>query len=250
MCGLVVYSFMKNIKNKDQYKKISFQKGRVFLFIDETGDPGSPESTSSSRYFQLNIVAIHRDSLHSLNRHLSAFRYFKNSGRELKRHNRDFKILADIFIDLASKDKVLFTSFILQKEGYVKRTTEKVSSNQIRNYLVKIALECIFIKLIDINTQENNIEIVFDRYLESEKDECELRNYIRKNYKLPKIDKIVQIDSEYSESLQISDFLGRFVKGHFIDADAGLKLEVFEHIHVFFVKDAGVIQAKSAQDTQ
>lgn len=243
---------MNHIIKQDQEidLKISFPKGRVFIFIDETGDPGQPENKSSSRYFQLNITVIHRDSLHSLNRHLSAFRYFKNSGRELKRHARDFKILSDIFIDLAHQDNVLFTSFILEKEKYVRNSAIKPNSNQIRNHIVKVALEYIFIDLIDINMESNNIEIVFDRYLESEKDEEDLKSYIRKNYKLPKINKIVQIDSEYSESLQISDFLGRFVKNYFIDGNTSLKLDLLDFIKVFIIKDSCVIKAKSAQDTQ
>ena len=37
----------------------TFGKGRVFLFVDETGDPGHPSETSSSRYYQLNIMIIH-----------------------------------------------------------------------------------------------------------------------------------------------------------------------------------------------
>jgi hypothetical protein len=241
---------MEDKIDQNKTSKLTFPKGRVFVFIDETGDPGDPSNKSSSRYFQLNIIVIHRESLHVLNKHLSAFRYFKNSGKELKRHNRDLEILTQIFIELASVSNVLFSSFIINKENYFEDCIFNFTPNNLRNFIIKISLEYIFNKLTHIDSESNNIEIVFDRYLESEKDEYELKQYLRGNYKLPKFDKIVQVDSEYSDSLQASDFLGKFVKDCFIDKNIHINMDILNLIRVFNVENNNIIKAKSAQDTQ
>ncbi len=245
---------MKSYNEKnlvEQMVKKSFGKGRVFLFIDETGDPGHPESTSSSRYYQLNITITHRDSLASLHKHLAAFRYFKDSGKELKRHTRDTKLLAGIFTDLHKKSDVVFLSFILDKEKYtgpylnkIGKTAFTYDSNKFRNFVVRRSFEYIFENLIEIDKEANNVEVVFDRYLESEKDEESLKAYLRGNYRLPALEKIVQVDSEYSEAVQVSDFIGRFVKEHCFDNNENMTVDVFDFIKIYILENPDLICEK------
>jgi hypothetical protein len=239
---------MEHKIDQNKIPRLTFPKGRVFIFIDETGDPGHPSNKSSSRYFQLNMTLIHRDSLHHLNRHLSAFRYFKNSGKELKRHVRDFKILVEVLIDLAYKHNVLFMSFLLEKEKYVENDTLNFTPNDIRNFMLKNSLEYIFSEIVYINSELNNIELVFDRYLESESDELNLKRYLRRNNLLPKLEKITQVDSEYSDSVQVSDYIGKFVKECYIDKIN--QVNPYDFIKVFDLKNGIFIKTKSAQDTQ
>jgi hypothetical protein len=231
--------------------KKTFGKGRVFLFVDETGDPGHPNQTSSSRYYQLNIVIIHRESLANMHKHLSAFRYFKDSGKELKKHTYDSKLLARVFEDLFKKSNVLFTSFILEKSKYTGPYLKKFGKsafaynpNKFRNFVVRRSLEHIFSKLVDIDSENNNIEIVFDRYLESESDEESLKKYLRGNYNLPAFEKIVQVDSEYSEAVQVSDFIGRFVKEHCFDGNENMTVDVFDFIRIFILENPDTISEK------
>lgn len=229
----------------------TFAKGRIFLFLDETGDPGHPLETSSSRYYQLNIAIIHRESLASMHKHLAAFRYFKDSGKELKKHTRDAKILAGVFDDLVKKSNVLFVSFILEKEKYTGPYLKKIGKsefaydpNKFRNFVVKRSLEYIFAKLIKVDDENNNVELVFDRYLESETDEENLKKYLRGNYKLPAFEKIVQVDSEYSEAVQVSDFIGRFVKEHCFDSNEEMTVDVFDFIRIFILENPDIINEK------
>ena len=228
-----------------------FSKGRIFLFMDETGDPGHPSETSSSRYYQLNIMIIHRESLASMHKHIAAFRYFKDSGKELKKHTRDAKILAGVFEDLVRKNNVLFVSFILEKEKYIGPYLKKIGKsafaydpNKFRNFVVKRSLEYIFAKLIKVDDENNNIELVFDRYLESETDEENLKKYLRGNYKLPAFENIVQVDSEYSEAVQVSDFIGRFVKEYCFDGNEDMTTDVFDFIRIFILENPDTINEK------
>jgi hypothetical protein len=235
---------MNKINNQDKIQTHSFPKGRIFIFIDETGDPSHYSNSSSSQYFQFNFTIIHRESLHKLNKHMASFRYFKDSGKEFKRYIRDEKILAGLCADLVYKENVLFLSFILDKKEYIdtylngiKKDKDKFDTNKFRNYVIKQCFEYIFNNLINIETQINNIEVIFDRYLESEEDENSLKKYLRGNNKLPKLDKIVQIDSEYSDSIQVSDFIGKLVKEYCLDLDPVLEVNIFEFIQVFDLKN-------------
>jgi hypothetical protein len=240
-----------NKNNLTEQSPKVFPKGRVFLFVDETGDPGHPDETSASRYYQLNVAIIHRESLHHLHKHLSAFRYFKDSGKELKKYTRDAKVLAGVFSDLASKENVLFYSFILEKAKYTGPYLKKFNKsafvydpNKFRNFVVRRSFEYIFSRLVSIDKETNNLEIVFDRYLESESDEENLKKYLRGNYNLPTFEKIVQVDSEYSEAVQVSDFIGRFVKEHCFDGNEKMTIDVFDFIKIFILENPDLISEK------
>lgn len=235
----------------EQPPRKTFAKGRVFLFVDETGDPGHPSSESSSRYYQLNVAVVHRESLAQMHKHLAAFRYFKDSGKELKKHTRDAKTLAGVFTDLAHKDNILFVSFILEKAKYtgpylkrIGKTDFAYNPKKFRNFVVRRSFEHIFSKLVEIDPETNNLEVVFDRYLESEADEENLKEYLRGNYKLPAFEKIVQVDSEYSEAVQMSDFIGRFVKEHCFDGNENMTVDVFDFIRIFILENPDTISEK------
>ncbi len=221
------------------------------MFVDETGDPGHPSETSSSRYYQLNIAIIHRESLAQLYKHFSAFRYFKDTGKELKRYTKDSKVLAGVFSDLVHKHNVIFVSFILEKEKYtgpylkkINKTAFAYDPNKFRNFVVRRSFEHIFSKLVSIDPENNNVEIVFDRYLESETDEESLKKYLRGKYHLPAFEKIVQVDSEYSEAVQVSDFIGRFVKEHCFDGNENMTVDVFDFIRIFILENPDTISEK------
>lgn len=232
-------------------KKLNFDKGRVFLFVDETGDPGHPSKVDASRYYQLNISVVHRNALRHLNKHLAAFRYFRDSGNELKKHTKDSKILGGVFKDLAGKDGILFVSFILNKVNYtgpylhkIRKTAFSYDAKKFRNFIVRRSLEYTFSQLVEVDSQINNIELVFDRYLDSDEDEENLKKYLRGNYNLPAFEKIVQVDSEYSEAVQVSDFIGRFVKSHCFDGNEHMTNDVFDFIRIFILENPDIISEK------
>ncbi len=232
-------------------EKVIFDKGRIFLFIDETGDPGHPSKKDASRYYQLNILIAHRDGLRHLNKELAAFRYFRDSGKELKKYVAETKILAGIFKNLANKNGILFLSFILTKEKFmdnylhrIGKNSDNYNPNKFRNFIVRKSLEYVFAHILSIDSERNNIEIVFDRYLESETDEEALKKYLRGNYTLPTFEKIVQIDSEYSEAVQVSDFIGRLVKDYCFDQYTDSTIDIHDFIRIFILEGSGDISEK------
>lgn len=226
-----------------EIEKQKFQSGRVFLFIDETGDPGHPADTSSSDYYQLNLVICGRGALKDLHKHIASFRYFNDSGKELKKHTRDAKTFAGILKNLSSKKDILFVSYILEKKKYtgpylvkIKKSAGEFNPAKFKNFIIRMSLEHLFKKVISVNSERNNIEVVFDRYLESSSDEQNLKDYLLGNYRLPHFEHIVQVDSEYSEAIQISDYIGHFVKSHCFDGKPDNN-DIFDFIKIFVLEN-------------
>jgi len=231
-----------NLKIETRKKK-TFENGWVFFFVDETGDPGHPSKKDSSRYYQLNIAIAHRSSLKQLNKHIAAFRYFKDTGKELKKHTHDMKVLGGAFKDVSKKDGIIFLSYILSKENYTGPYLSKIGKDKFtydpkkfRNFVIRKSFEHIFREVVDVNLESHNLELVFDRYLESESDEDNLKQYLRGNYNLPHFEKIVQVDSEYSEAVQVSDYIGRYVKEYCFDGNEKMVTPLFDFIRIFVLE--------------
>jgi hypothetical protein len=196
---------------------------RLFLFIDETGDPGHPDQLSASRYYYLNIIVSGREGVAQLTKHLSAFRYFNNATKELKRYSRQSEQLKDIFQDLQDTGVAGLFSFGVNKAEYVgpylkriKRGESDYDAKKFRNYVVRMSLECLFSHHTNLRNF-SEIEIIFDRYLENEDEQENLAEYLRGNYRLPNFFHILQVDSEYCDPVQAADYLGRIVKEYHID---------------------------------
>jgi len=213
---------------------------RTFLFIDETGDPGHPSHRDASRFFQLNIVVASRSGVQEVVKHFSRFRYFRDAGKELERYvQRDIEKIRELFEITAAHSAVRYYSFYLDKSAYIGPYLKQIGVSKhdynpykFRNFIVRMALEKVFrdimFALLKL-TPEPEIELVFDRYLTSETDEQNLRQYLRGNYKLPNFLHIVQVDSEYSDLVQVSDLLGKLTKKTVFDGSDG-SLE-FAHIY-------------------
>lgn len=90
---------------------------RLFLFIDETGDPGHIAKEGSSPYYQVNIVSCTEVGLEEITKQISRFRFFRKSGKELKRYKREADLLIDICMVLYFFG-VVFQAFIIQKEAF------------------------------------------------------------------------------------------------------------------------------------
>ncbi|MDB5264521.1 MAG: hypothetical protein JWN64_92 [Parcubacteria group bacterium] len=211
---------------------------RIFLFIDESGDPGSLESPDSSTFYQLNIVAVTRSSLKVISQHLSRFRYFQDAGKELKRYitPKFKKKLCELFEICSENPGIELGIFHITKKNYtgpyLEVGNEKFSHNPKRfsNFLIRRSLET-FLK--DILPRNNaglfskglEIEVVFDRFLLNERDEQNLKDYLRKKSYLPSLSHITQVDSDYSDFVQFADYLGKLAKDVLVDTTHDCSLE-------------------------
>ena len=137
--------------------------------------------------------------------------------------------MRDLFETCARHPAVAFFSFFLHKEKYVGPYLKRIGvgkhdydANKFRNFVVRKSLEKVCRNVLssvsDITT-EPEIELVFDRYLAGEDDEQNLRQYLRGNYQLPNFLHIVQVDSGYSDLVQVADLLGTLVKRSVFDGN-------------------------------
>lgn len=208
--------------------------GKVFVFIDETGDPGHPDHPDASRMYQLNITVTTRPGIREIVKHFSRFRYFREADKELEKYIRSLDIIHELFTICSSHPGIAFYSFYLQKEAYVGPYLKSIGVGKhdynptlFKNFIVRTSLESLFEELLpkgsDVLFQKGlEFELVFDRYLPREIDEQNLRQYLQGNYKLPPFSNIVQVDSEYSDLIQVTDVLGTLVKQAMSGGDSKL----------------------------
>lgn len=204
--------------------------GRLFLFIDETGDPGRPDTADSSAFYQLNVVTTSRSDLPKIVEHVSRFRYFLDAGKELERYRRQRGKLCELLQVASGLPQTRLHAFYLLKASYLGpylrgtgRGKYDWNPTKFRNFVIRKSLERVFADLLprhwnDLYAKGLEIELVFDRFLPTEMEEQNLKQYLRGNYRLPPFLHIVQVDSEYSDMVQLADLLGRLVKQEVIDS--------------------------------
>ncbi len=207
---------------------------KLFLFIDESGDPGHVSLPDASSYYQLNILIATPTGIAQVARYISRFRYFLDAGKELKRYASYNSVLIDMLRLLHDSEQIEMKCFHIHKQEYVgpylRKPEGKYGYNPklFRNFIIRKSLEHVFSS--KNLSRELEIELVFDRFLVSQEEERNLIRYLRENYSLPNFLHITQIDSCYSEQLQIADYVGRAVKDLLVDAKnnrAGEFIEIY-----------------------
>lgn len=227
--------------NKNPLLKLK-ELERIFLFIDETGDPGHPNQRDASSFYQINIVVAVRSGIRNMVEHFSRFRYFCDANKEFEKYlPKEMDKIRDLFVLCSQHPGILFFSFYLNKKDYkgpYMNGSGKYSYDpkKFRNFVVRMALEKVCLQILSSTIDDFStlpeIELVFDRYLSGEDDESNLKQYLRGNYKLPKFLHIVQVDSEYSDLIQISDLLGKLVKKSVFDGAN----DPLDYAHVYYLE--------------
>lgn len=188
---------------------------RTFIFIDESGDAGSHLDSTSSSYYQLNIVVAKREMLWKIALQFSRFRYFTDAEKEIDKYLRSEKtrrIIMDIFHNISLHQWVNFFIFRIEKNQYIWPYYKPLQSKKFRNFIIRISLEKIFRELFIWEYIPESVEIVIDRFLDNDEDQRNLELYLKWNYNLSKLLHVTQIDSEYSEHMQCTDVLWKLVK--------------------------------------
>ncbi|OGJ64157.1 hypothetical protein A3C37_04015 [Candidatus Peribacteria bacterium RIFCSPHIGHO2_02_FULL_53_20] len=207
---------------------------RDFLFIDESGDPGT-----FSLYYILGLLHVTDLSLKELNLHLGAMRYFGNIRREMKsgRLSKEQKGRLTAILSAVNDQCFIRASaiYIAKKDYKGVYLEDKLgypqSSNKFKNLMLRRLLEVHF---NHGKPQSDEVELVIDRFQLSEPLEQQMRNYLRvdKHKILPAFIHITQADSRYVELLQIADWISGAVKERFFtdqDRDFG---NLFSVVHV------------------
>ncbi len=187
---------------------------RDFIFIDESGDPGS-----FSDYYILALLHITDVSLKDINLHLGAMRYFGSVRRELKssRVTPDQRDQLSRIFTHAQKNAFIRASAIYvsksEYQGIYLTDKPDRSANPVyfQNLMARRLLEHHFSLF---NPQSQEVEIVFDRFFRSNSLETKMQHYLRSNKhgRLPAFLHITQADSRYVELLQVADWIAGLVK--------------------------------------
>lgn len=213
---------------------------RDFVFIDESGNDGEPEKEGASDYYMVNALHLTDSTLQDIFNHLNSLRYFHKLDGELKNVHRDSKIrtsLLDISEWFHGVNGFSMTSTYLDKKSYegpylYKDGPRGRNPKYFRNFIISKTLERHFYKNQTLSSPEPELEIVIDRFIEKKEDEENLVNYLRENRNLPSMSHIVQVDSRYSDPIQIVDLFGRLLKAKYIDGWGDLEDYDFDFVEV------------------
>mgnify|MGYP001575619523 CR=1 FL=1 len=206
---------------------------RDFLFVDESGDPGT-----FSPYYILGLLHVTDVSLKELNVHLGAMRYFGSVKREIKssritREQREQ--LLHILRDAHDHTFVRASAIYLTKSKYqgvylTDRPDQTIDPSRFQNLMLRRLLEHHF----SICTpQSHEVELVVDRFYRSENLEDRMRSYLRadKHGRLPAFLHITQADSRYVELLQVADWIAGAVKERFFTHKDRDCADLFKYIN-------------------
>ena len=186
-----------------------------YLFIDESGDPGSGEGDSSSYYAEL-LLHITDEDFPSFIKHVVSWRYIRGLALEMKRppKGRDMGIFLRPFSELQRSGSISCSGVYLIKDEYTGPYLKPGSprgENPIlfRNFIHRQLLEYHF-SLHQPAT--SNIELIFDRFEMSHEAIKNLEDYLRGNIRLPDFKHITHADSLYTEALQVASQLVNLLK--------------------------------------
>ena len=205
---------------------------RDFLFIDESGDPGT-----FSPYYILGLLHVTDLSIKNLNLHLGAMRYFGSVKRELKSSRitcEQREQLLRILRDAHDHTFVRASAIYLTKNEYqgiylTDRPDQIHDPSRFQNLMLRRLLEHHFTVY---KPQSQEVELIVDRFFTSEAVEGRMRLYLRhdRHGKLPSFLHITQADSRYVELLQIADWIAGAVKERFFTHKERDFADLFQYI--------------------
>jgi len=188
----------------------------LYLFIDESGDPGYGKPDSTKYYAEL-VLSVNEDYFPDFNRPILNWRYCRNLIKEMKRPPKkgdSTSLFIQPFSELHRLGIIKCACVYLIKKNYsgpYLKTTSYGGQRPIwfRNFVHRQLLEYYF-SLYQVAT--DNIEIIFDRFEVSVEDLSELGEYLRGNWYVPSIKHITHAGSIYVETLQIVSQLVNLVQ--------------------------------------
>ncbi len=185
---------------------------RLYVFIDESGDPGNVlEPGASSPYYAELALQINEEAWEYFIEHVISWKYVLGKFKEAKplpSRNDQFQRYINPFMELYNS-KNLFCSCVYLKKAKYTGPYLQSSPIRFRNFIHRMLLEYHF-QLFPAH--DNDIELVFDRYRTSIEEENNLKDYLMNNFNLPSFEYICHANSIYSEALQVTSQLVNAVK--------------------------------------
>jgi len=204
-----------------------------YLFIDESGDPGSGEGDSSLHYAEL-LLRIDSEGFPHLMRHINNWRYIRGLTTEMKKPPRGPGAAAFLrpLRELERNGIISCCGVYLLKAGYTGpylKLTSPRGRNPVlfRNFVHRQLLEYHFSLC---QTPLANIELVFDRFEMSREATQNLEQYLQTNIRLPRFWHITHADSLYVEALQVVSQLVNMVSDVALGKPTALAKELLDFV--------------------
>lgn len=189
---------------------------RIFLFIDESGDPGY-EKPGSTEYYAELVLSVSADDFPDLNRPILNWRYCRNLIKDMKRAPKKGGSTSLFILPLSELHRMGIINcacvYLIKKDysgPYLK--PESYGGQRplwFRNFVHRQLLEYYF-TCYQVTT--DNIEIIFDRFEMSDEETNESEQYLANNWSLPDFKYFTHADSKYVDSLQVVSQLVNLVQ--------------------------------------
>ena len=191
---------------------------RIYVFVDESGDPGNvlTEGASSSYYAEL-VLQINEEGWAYFIEHVISWKYILGKFQEFKSipaRIDQLKRYIDPIIELYNRKNLFCSCVYLIKANYTgpylrSGLTSEQSPIRFRNFVHRKLLEHHFTLF---PAYDSEVELVFDRYRMSSEEVHNLEEYLMNNWNLPDFEYICHINSIYSEVMQVTSQLVNAMK--------------------------------------
>jgi len=198
-----------------------------FVFVDETGDPGSDISKGASLYFGMALLSVKDKDYKALRLLLSQIHWLRGTATSIElriTYNKSLELMRGLK-ELASHGVISASGLCINKEDYGGRYLKwsdvdvlpEEWAYRLRNYLLRHLLEFHFAVS---DTASEPVDLILDRVTLTEKQRKETLDYLnsrtaiplREKFKIPPIKFLTLADSEYVGGLEIAHVLADILK--------------------------------------
>jgi hypothetical protein len=185
---------------------------KEFLFIDESGNPGS---AGNPIYI---VVGLHltETCVHRVRQHMTSFRYHHDVVKELKEQRNPDKLTPQTrrlmvpLAEMCDAGEISATANWCDKAVYKTNRGPYLGEGQkFRNFQVRLLLQ----RHHSLHPWFTDLDVVLDRWSMDEAQRRNLEEYLKGNFKLrPTIQHVTTVDSDYVDPIQIVDVYARLLR--------------------------------------
>jgi hypothetical protein len=193
-----------------------------FVFVDETGDPGSDISKGASLYFGMVLLSVEDKDYEALRLLLSQIHWLRGTATSIvlrRTYNKSLELMRGLK-EFASHGVISASGLYINKKDYggryLKWSDVDVPPTEwtyyLRNYLLRHLLEFHF-ETLDPTTEP--VDLVLDRVTLTETQRRNTYDYLnsktqiplRKSFSIPPVRYLTICSSEYVGGLEVSHVL-------------------------------------------
>ncbi len=199
-----------------------------FVFVDETGDPGSDITKGASAHFGMALICIKDEDYEAFNLLLSQVHWLCGTAKSITLGNKPVRALNLLrgLQELAKNGIISASGLFINKEKYGGRyltwSDSNINPNEwryyLRNYLLRHLLEFHFTE--NKTLLKEPIDLVLDRVMLSQSQYDNIFKYLngkpdiplKKPFEISPISYITISDSKYTGGLEVAHLLADILR--------------------------------------